>query len=306
MFDAMSLTHFYFGTPKKQLELGFRPLKEVDRNYDQGGRSFYFFDFDDNILNLLTPIVIFHKHNGEEKSISSRELAAEGANIGQSGPFKDYQLSDCVKTGSFRNFRDIDIDIQDRIQRRKNQNFTKDIYDILQLPEHVWKGPSWNYFHYAAFNQRPLAIITARGHDPETIKEGIEILLEEKHIQARPNYLGVFPVTNEKARKELGDCGITESVAGLKKLAIKKSVQVAFKRYGENPFHRFGMSDDDPKNVELITEAMVELKQTYPDNAFFVINTHEGKCIKKEIFKDHFKETEIQDADNLQPSLFDL
>ncbi len=306
MLDTMSLTNLYFGSPKKQLELGIRPLKEVDRNYEQGGRSFYFFDFDDNILNLLTPIVIFHKHTGEEKPISSKELAAEGPNIGESGLFKDYELLDCVKTGSFRNFRDFNLETKDRILRRKNQNFTRDIYDILQLPEHLWKGPSWNYFHYATFNHRPLAIITARGHDPETIKEGIEILVEEKHIPARPNYLGVFPVTNENVRKELGNSDVTASVAGLKKLAIKRSVQLAFKKYGENPFHRFGMSDDDPKNVELITEAMVELKHTYPDNAFFVINTHEGKCIKKEIFKDHFKETEIQEIDRLQPSLFDF
>ena len=56
---------------KGQLELGHTHLKEPDRNYRQGGRSFYFFDFDDNIAFLSTSLVLFHKQNGEELFLSS-------------------------------------------------------------------------------------------------------------------------------------------------------------------------------------------------------------------------------------------
>jgi hypothetical protein len=49
---------------KSQLELGETRKREPDRNLHRGGRSFYFFDFDDNIAFLTTPLILFHKDNG--------------------------------------------------------------------------------------------------------------------------------------------------------------------------------------------------------------------------------------------------
>jgi hypothetical protein len=81
----------------------------------------------------------------------------------------------------------------------------------------------------------------------------------------------------------LGDESGQLSTASLKKAAIKAAVQDAFECYGENPHHRFGMSDDDPSNVALIRDAMVELKELHPENAFFVISTHDRHLVKEEI-----------------------
>ena len=74
----------------------------------------------------------------------------------------------------------------------------------------------------------------------------------------------------------------TESVAALKKLAIKHAFSEAIRLYGNKP-HRFGMSDDCRYNIESITEAMQDLKLQNPDISFFVIETSGGKFVKKEL-----------------------
>src|SRR5437868_10315439 len=84
--------------------------KEPDRNFHLGGRSFYFFDFDDNVAFLSTPIIIFHKKTGEELALSSSEFAHENKNIGQTGPYEDYFMDFNDKNGSFRYFRDKELD----------------------------------------------------------------------------------------------------------------------------------------------------------------------------------------------------
>jgi hypothetical protein len=99
-----------------------------------------------------------------------------------------------------------------------------------------------------------------------------------------PNYLSIFPVSNRQIRLSLGDHDLTQSVAMLKKSAIRASVEKAIQIYGYNPHHRFGMSDDDPKNIQLITEEMISLKTKYPEMSFFIVETQNGNYLKKEIF----------------------
>ena len=43
------------------------------------------------------------------------------------------------------------------------------------------------------------------------------------------------------------------------------------------------MSDDDPKNIQLISEEMTRLKNKYPEMSFFMIETQKGNFIKNEI-----------------------
>ena len=56
------------------------------------------------------------------------------------------------------------------------------------------------------------------------------------------------------------------------------------KVYGAEPDHRFGMSDDDPKNLDLIIKAMCDCKIKHITKRFFVINTHQGEWVKLEVF----------------------
>jgi hypothetical protein len=267
---------------KTQLEFNINKEQEKDRNYSIGGRSFYFFDFDDNIACLTTPLILFHKETNQELALSSQEWASVHHQIGKTGRYKNYEIRFCDKTGTFKHFRDHEAHELEKLGHQE-QVFVRDVGQILGFADIEWKGPSWECFYHACFNQRPISIITARGHHPDTIKKGINKFVESGWLPQQPNYLTVYPVSNTDVRKELGDLELTLSTAELKQRAIRKSVERAFELYGFNPHHRFGMSDDDPKNLALIIAEMSELKKSYPEVCFFVIETHNGQFIKHEI-----------------------
>lgn len=270
---------------KTQLELNIGRNREPDRNFDKGGRSFYFFDLDDNVFFLETPIFIFHKKTNQKLSLSSGEYAKNLSDIGKFGVFKDYYIDFDDATGSFSRFRDED-------KPTNLQSFCEDLSQALVKPEFEWRGPSWQCFYHAAFNQRPVSLITARGHHPETIKEGIRHFVRGGFLPLEPNYLSLFPVSHPETQLKLTN-GKQMSTAELKLHAVIQSVELAMETYGHNPHHRFGMSDDDPKNLELIFEAMLILKKKYPDNSFFVIHANESDFVKEEVFLHHIERNNI-------------
>jgi hypothetical protein len=264
------------GRNSAQLELPIHREIEADRNADKGGRSFYFFDFDDNIAFLATPSFIFHKSTGRELVLTSGEFAQNHRDIGFRGQFADFEVRLDSQTGTFRYFRDQDINLLEKVLGKK-QAFVQDLGAALGLPDFRWKGPSWDCFYHAVFNQRPLSLITARGHSQETIRAGIRLLVARDFIPHEPNYLSVYPVSNPEVKKSLGIFDESTSVANLKKAAIRASVEAAILKYGYSPHHRFGMSDDDPHNIALIVEEMTSLKSLYPEMSFFVIETKNSK-----------------------------
>lgn len=269
-------------TLKGQLELGIQRTKEADRNHHLGGRSFYFFDFDDNIAFLTTPLILFHKESRQELIISSGDFAQFHHSIGKSGAYLHYEMDFDDVNGTFRNFRDRDISETEKLSGRR-QMFVQDVAEVLGYPDLQWKGPSWECFYHATFNQRPVSVITARGHNPETIKDGIRTFVDRKVLPLEPNYLSIFPVSHKPTRLVLGDEAFTQSTAELKQGAIRASVEQAIAKYGYSAHHRFGMSDDDPKNIQLIHEEMTRLKSKYPEMSFFMIETQHGSFIKHEV-----------------------
>jgi len=278
-----------------QLELPILRPKESDRNFHLGGRSFYFFDFDDNVAFLATPLILFHKKTGEELHVTSGLWAQEHANIGKTGPYAEYEVRMEDQTGTFRCFRDHHNDELIKLGRQK-QIFLEDVAHALGFPDFQWKGPSWSCFYHAAFNQRPVSVITARGHAPETIQAGVQLIVENGHLPVAPNYLSIFPVSHKPTRLFLGDEQFTMHAAELKQRAIRASVQKALNEYGYNPHHRFGMSDDDPKNIQMIIEEMTRLKSEFPEMSFFMIETQKGEFIKHEITLTGLRATRIESA----------
>lgn len=272
-----------------QLAFDFEIPKEPDRNLHLGGRSFYFFDFDDNILYLTTPIVLFDKITGSEIMVSSGDFAHESKNISKSGIYKNYFIDINDEKGSFRYFRDT-VFSHHEIAAGKKQNFINDIENALTQAEHIWQAPSWNCFYHATFNHRPVSLITARGHHPKTIKDGINLMATNGILPHDPNYHTIYPVSNPEVRIQLGDEKLIKNVAELKKEAIRASVEKAIELYGYSPYHRFGMSDDDHKNVELISEEMRVLKSRFPDMSFFVIETFKNSYKKYEILLSETRE----------------
>lgn len=285
----------------KQLELPIPRIEEPDRNFEQGGRSFYFFDFDDNVVFLSTPLVLFHKHSGQELEISSRQFAEQSQFISKSGLYRDYEMRFDAETGTFRRFRDRKFSWLKKLLGHR-QVFVQDLAAALRAHEHDWKGPSWNCFFHAVFNHRPISLITARGHHPETMKSGIRLWVNEKHLPREPNYLSLYPVSHPEVQQELGQEPDT-TIPKLKQAAVRASVERAFSLYGQNPHHRFGMSDDDPQNVKWILEEMIALKAKYPSNAFYVFQTHQGQMIKHKVYTDRVEDQIVDKAQQL--SLFD-
>ncbi len=284
-----------------QLELPLERQREPDRNFHRGGRSFYFFDFDENIAFLSTPTFLFHRETGAEIQLSGREFTKHSQFIGKCGPYADYEIRHDPETGTFRCYRDRDIGWLERLMGRK-QVFIQDLAAALGMPDVQWKGPSWNCFYHAVFNSRPVALITARGHHPDTLKAGIRLWVNEGHLPHEPNYLALFPVNHPEIKARL-NVTEDESVPNLKRKALRAAVEKAKRVYGANPFHRFGMSDDDPVNIEWIVQEMRELKAENPGMSFFVIQTHGEQIIKTEVFPDRVEDQLLRPEAQL--TLFD-
>jgi hypothetical protein len=241
------------------------------------GISFYFFDFDDNIMFLSTPIFLLNTVTKAECAVSTGEFANIHPHLGRPGPWEDY----ATFADSFRSFRDIP---PDQLKPGQNQHFVDDVMKAVASNGDQWQGPSWKFFVYACARQRPLSLVTARGHSRETLQEGVRVLHQKGLIPQEPRYHTIFPVGNKDVQLELGDTKLEMTIPALKRRAIIRTVEEAVKLHGSEPNLRFGMSDDDPRNVDLIIRAMCECKKSYPDRRFFVINTHMQEEVKLEVF----------------------
>jgi catechol 2,3-dioxygenase-like lactoylglutathione lyase family enzyme len=238
-----------------------------------GSLSFYFFDVDDNLLLLSTQLYLWNAETRLEQAISSGEFAAVQSELGRPGPWQAWAM----RSETFRNFNDQVGVAPDQ------QSFVRDIAFAVRGSA-TWKGPSWPLLVHAATMQRPIAIISARGHDPKTVEAGLQKLVDLGELAAVPPIIGVYTVSNGDVLKALGVTDPAMTVPSIKKLAIKSGVETALQKYGSLPPHRFGMSDDDPANVVLAISAMRDCKLKYPDKRFFVINTNGREFVKLEIF----------------------
>jgi catechol 2,3-dioxygenase-like lactoylglutathione lyase family enzyme len=238
-----------------------------------GSVSCYFFDADDNLLFLPTKLYLWNAENRSESAVDSGEFARIQNDLGRRDPW----LSWSAREETFRDFRD-----QPHLPAAQ-QTFVRDLTKAIGNGT-SWQGPSWPLLVHAAKNQRPIAIVTARGHDPTTIEAGLQLLVARGLLAGIPPILGIYTVTNATVRARLGITDPSMTVPSIKKIAIQHAVEVALRQYGRVPPHRFGMSDDDPNNVMLAISAMRACKIKYPDKRFFVVNTNEHEFVKLEVF----------------------
>jgi predicted enzyme related to lactoylglutathione lyase len=240
--------------------------------HGDGSRSFYFFDIDDNLLFLSTKLYLWNAETQSERAISSGEFAEIQSMLGRPGPWEAW----AIRSATFRDFNDQDVPSD-------QQSFVRDVTCAVQ-GNAPWQGSSWRLLVHAAEAQRPIAVISARGHSPKTIEAGFQKLVSLGQLSSVPPILGIYTVTNEEVLKAIGVTDAATTIPSRKKIAIKKGVEVALARYGSGPPHRFGMSDDDPANVVLAISAMRDCKLKYLDKRFFVINTNGTEFVKLEIF----------------------
>lgn len=235
--------------------------------------SFYLFDIDDNLCFLPTRLYLWNAESQMEQAVDSGEFARVQNYLGRSGEWQAW----AIREETFRDFRDRpDVPPEE-------QTFVKDLLGAVETSSR-WRGPSWPLLVHAAEKQRPIAMVTARGHEPTTIEAGLRALVARGLLPSLPPILGIYTVTNSGVRARLNAADPAMTVPSIKKLAIKDIVEKALALHGPELPHRFGMSDDDPNNVVLAISAMRDCKQKYPDKRFFVINTNHDEFVKLEIF----------------------
>lgn len=175
--------HVYDFLNRRRLNEGFDDEGNPDTKY-------YAFDWDDNIVFMPTQIMVMTE-NEEEVGMSTEDFAEHRHQLGVE-PF-NYKGTTVVGYASnpFRNFR---IEGDKRF-----------IIDSMMASP----GPSWNDFVECINGGSIFAIITARGHNPETLKEATYNYIVSNHNGINKNTL----VENLKKYRNLeSEKNIEESI----------------------------------------------------------------------------------------------
>lgn len=252
------------------------------------GESFYFFDLDDNVLYLDTRLLLRSKSTGAEKALTTAEFAKARSVIGTPGAWEDFEFFDAT----YRHYYDL---TPAEAAAGKQQYLVADIEKAIEKPPAQWQGPAWPFLVHACREQRPIAFITARAQSRSTIQAGIRVLVERGLLASEPNYLQIYAVNNPEMAEELlnsvadaaerAELRETEDrTSAMKRIAIRNTVDRAIEQHGAAAPHRFGMSDDDPMNIDLIIKALSDCKSKYMQQRFFAISTHRGEHVKLEVF----------------------
>lgn len=139
---------------------------QINEGFTEEGRpdtKYYAFDWDDNIMFMPTSIILL-SDNDEEVPMGTEDFAEHRHQIGKE-PFS-YKGTTIVDFAPdpFRNFG-----------VKGDKRFILD--SMLASP-----GPSWNDFVECVNGGSVFAIITARGHTPSALREGVYNLIMSNHL----------------------------------------------------------------------------------------------------------------------------
>jgi len=191
--------------------------------------KYYAFDWDDNLMFMPTKIIV-KDDNGKEVEMSTEDFAEYRSRIGKE-PFS-YKGTTIVGFASdpFRNFG------------------TKGDKQFLLDSMKAKPGPAWADFIEAVNNGSIFSIITARGHNPNTLKEAVFNMIASNHMGINKDLL----IKNlRKFRDFVGEDNVKPQE--VKSEAQKLGQKVYLKDDVKNRFvPEIGFSDDDIRNVEVM------------------------------------------------------
>ncbi len=232
--------------------------------------KYYAFDWDDNIVYMPTEIILID-NNGDEVGMSTHDFAKYRSDVGKN-EFK-YRGTTIVGYADLP-FRQFTV--------TGDEQFLQDIM-IAKV------GPAFDDFKEAVNNGSIFSIITARGHNPETLKKAVKIYIEEdfngisknKVIHNLNKFRDLIPSqTNGDIIDEYLDlCKFypvsfgsgsaanpeIEKVKALKEFyeyckdmanEIKKALEFKNDVSGESLKFSIGFSDDDMKNIETMKKSI--------------------------------------------------
>ncbi len=238
-------------------------------------KSFYIFDFDDNIFHTGSNSYIYHKETDQEVSLTSHEFVKHRTFIGKEGLYKDYYI-DPSPGRTFKRFGDDPKGLR--------FPFLEDLSEAVQNPG--WEGPSWERFVKAVNRDRTMSIITARGHHPDRIEEGIQWLAQEGYLPKMPSIHRIYSVTSKETKNLIRWTG-PDLISMMKKQALHHFIESVYEEFGHEPAHRFGFSDDDPKNIASTRQKFLDLKQRNPHHSFFLYEARPKEVIEEEVHLSH-------------------
>jgi len=273
---------------KRQLREGFKGEGTPDMKY-------YAFDWDDNIVHMPTKIIL-KTDDGNEVGMSTDDFAEYRSKIGK----EDFEYNGDTIVGfgedPFKNFR------------------TAGDKDFLVDAMRAKLGPAFNDFREAINNGSIFSIITARGHNPNTLKQAVYNYIIDgfngidkdqlvKNLKKYRTFVDEDDMTDDELIKsylelnkyhpvsfgdEKGAANPEEAkvramedfvsyIKGMSNLLSKKAFvknDISNNFVPEQPI--IGFSDDDVKNVEVMSKHFKDK----PDNIVKTYSTAGG--VKKE------------------------
>jgi hypothetical protein len=219
-----------------------------------GGLTHWNFDWDDNVMFMPTPIVLFKKGTDEKKVITTQEFASIRDSLGRkSTDWADWE----IRTGEQDSFY--------RFRKASTGNYFLD--DILQATKGLgassvaWQGPSWRAFVTSLSSAETAAnvrIITARENTPEEILEGLTELQRQGWIKYLPPVENIKPVggTDNPARLKVAE--LRASLRASEKIEIPKEAPLVMSAagHGKARLLLWGFSDDDWGNYTAAKKAI--------------------------------------------------
>lgn len=294
---------------------------------------YYAFDWDDNILEMPTEIMVLTEDGGEI-GMSTSDFAEHRSMLG----VEDFEYKGKIVVGidnstAFRNFRDEnDPDV-----------FKK---DVIKAIESNSISPSWDDFMECLSNGSLFAIITARGHEKEAMRSGVEWIIDniltkksskrnlnlslsdEMYNNLRKfahlygddtkydHFLTGLPSQHPLVKIYLDNCdfvGVSAPSRGgspanpeaAKEVALISFIKKVSSFAGKIGLKAMvGFSDDDPKNVKHIEEAFEDLKKSIGHEELSNIIKLVLKGVGKASLKvDYTGESHIKKFEDFSPSV---
>lgn len=235
--------------------------------------KYYAFDWDDNIVRMPTKIILKNE-NGDEVGMSTEDFAKYREKIGKEPFVYDGEKIVSYGTNPFRNFR--------------TEGDKQFVIDSMKAK----LGPAFDDFREAINNGSIFAIITARGHNPNTIKQSIynyivsgfngidkdqlvknlrkyrkfadeEDLSDNELIKSYLDLNKYHPVSfgndgSAASPEELKVMAMDEFISYVKELSAFLNKKAYLKNDINNNFvpsdPSIGFSDDDLKNIEVMNK----------------------------------------------------
>jgi hypothetical protein len=277
-------------------------LRVAERDF-----KYYIFDWDDNILHMPTRIHLEKRMpdgSWQPHNVSTAVFALVRADK------ENYRAPGGVWDSAFSEFQDYDNEDESRFLRDTRASLEK------VLGGETPPGPSFNTLRETLVEGRLFAIVTARGHKPESIRQAVRLFVElvltpaerEEMLSNLRGYrtcfdgLTVFGTDDEEIEYYLSlnryhavtnpdfkqwmtqASGGRATAENAKQFAIRDFVEHVIKllsRAGEDSLRRpisVGFSDDDLGNVAAVESYIQEeLAQRFPSIKFCVYDTSDPK-----------------------------